>query len=96
VRGLPPGTLVLGAVKDEASGRLDAEAVGALGALGVRGDLRGRYRESHAFVGVKGVPPGSAMEALGPRAVEVRVGEPNAGFGFELTEFALDEAAAPR
>jgi hypothetical protein len=93
VRGLPPGTLVLGAVKDEASGRLDAEAVRALGTLGVRGDLRGRYRESHAFVGVKGVPPGSAVEALGPRAVEVRVGEPDTGFGFELTEFALVEAA---
>jgi hypothetical protein len=94
VQGLPPGTIVLGAVKDEASGQLTAEAVGALATLGVRGDLRGRYRESHAFVGVKGAPPGSALEALGPRAVEVRVGEPDAGFGIELTEFAL-EAAAP-
>jgi hypothetical protein len=93
VRGLPPGTIVLGAVKDEASGRLDAEAVEALATLGVQGDLRGRYRESHAFVGVKGARPGSAAEALGPRVVEVRVGDPDAGFGIELTEFALEPAA---
>ena len=93
---LAPGAIVIGAVKDEASGRLDAEAVRALGTLGVRGDLRGRYRESHAFVGVKGAPPGSAAESLGPRAVEVRVGEPDAGFGMELTAFTLEPATPPR
>jgi hypothetical protein len=89
VDALPAGTMVLGAVKDEASGRLDAEAVRALGTLGVRGDLRGHFRESHAFIGVRGAPPGSAIEALGPRPVEVRVGEPDAGFGLELVEFEL-------
>ena len=78
-RRFPPGAIVLGAVKDEASAQLGADAVAALASLGVRGDLRGRYRESHAFIGVKGAPPGSALEALGPRAVEVRVGEPGAG-----------------
>jgi hypothetical protein len=88
--------VVLGAVKDEASGRLDAAAVASLATLGVRGDLRGRYRESHAFAGVKGAPAGSAVEALGPRPVEVRVGEPDADFGIELTEFALDRAAPSR
>ncbi|MGH7358330.1 MAG: interleukin-like EMT inducer domain-containing protein, partial [Candidatus Rokuibacteriota bacterium] len=70
VEGLPAGTIVLGAVRDEASTRLGADAIQALATLGVRGDLRGRYRESHAFVGVKGAPPGSALEALGPRGVE--------------------------
>jgi hypothetical protein len=95
VGALPPGTIVLGAVKDEASGRLDAAAVDALAALGVRGDLRGRYRESHAFVGVKGAPAGSAVEALGPRAVEVRVGEPDWSEGVELTAFALEPARRP-
>jgi hypothetical protein len=96
VKALPAGTIVLGAVKDEASGSLDAEAIGALATLGVRGDLRGRYRESHAFIGVKGAPPGSALEALGPRAVEVRVGEPAAAFGIELVEFQLAPAASSR
>jgi hypothetical protein len=96
VHGLPPDTIVVGAVKDEASGRLGADAVQALATLGVAGDLRGRYRESHAFVGVKGAPPGSALEAIGPRLVELRVGEPDAGFGLELTDFALEPAAPGR
>jgi hypothetical protein len=96
VQGLPGGTIVLGAVKDEASEQLGAAAIQALATLGVRGDLRGRYRESHAFVGVKGASPGSAVEALGPRPVEVRVGQPDAGFGLELTEFALEPVARSR
>jgi hypothetical protein len=94
VRALPAGTIVLGAVKDEASEALAADAVGALATVGLHGDLRGRHRESHAFIGVKGAPPGSALEAMGPRAVEVRVGEPGAAFGLELVEFRL-EAAPP-
>jgi hypothetical protein len=89
VAGLPPGTIVAGAVKDEASGRLDTAAVAALATLGVSGDLRGRFRQSHAFVGVKGAPPRSALEALGPRPLELVVGRPPAGLGLELTEFGL-------
>jgi hypothetical protein len=96
VRALAAGTIVLGAVKDEASEQLDAEAVGALATLGVRGDLRGRRRESHAFIGVKGAPPGSALEALGPRLVEVQVGEAGAAFGLELVEFQLETPAPAR
>ena len=96
VRALAAGTIVLGAVKDEASEQLDADAIGALATLGIRGDLRGRRRESHAFIGVKGAPPGSALEALGPRPVEVRVGEPGAAFGLELVEFQLAAAAPAR
>jgi hypothetical protein len=96
VAAQPAGTIVLGAVKDEASARLDAGAIGALATLGVRGDLRGRYRESHAFIGVKGGPPGSAVEALGAGAVEVRVGEPDWSEGMELTAFALEPAPAAR
>ena len=96
VQSLPDGTIVAGAVKDEASGQLGAEAVQALATLGVGGDLRGHYRESHAFVGVKGALPGSAIEALGPRLLELRVGEPDAGFGLELTEFALEPAVHSR
>jgi hypothetical protein len=82
-------------VKDDASGHLGVEVVRALASLGVAGDLRGRYRQSHAFVGVKGAPPGSAAEALRPRAVEVLVGEPESGFAMEVTEFAL-ESGGPR
>jgi hypothetical protein len=92
VGALPPGTIVAGAVKDEASARLDAAAVRALGSLGVGGDLRGRFRASHAFVGVVGAPPGSAIEALGSRPVEVTVGVPPGDAGFELAAFELGKA----
>ncbi len=100
VAGLPAGTIVAGAVRDEASGRLTEAAVRALGTLGVRGDLRGRFREAHAFVGVKGAAPGTALEGLGPRRIELEVGRievgagrPAPAVGLELTEFTLEPAA---
>jgi interleukin-like EMT inducer protein len=96
VEALPRGSIVAGAVRDEAAGRLDGAAVRALGALGVRGDLRGRFRDSHAFVGVKGAAPGTALEDDGPRRVSVVVGDGDADefsgaapAGLELTTFAL-------
>ncbi len=100
VAGLPAGTIVAGAVRDEGSGRLTEAAVRALGTLGVRGDLRGRFREAHAFVGVKGAAPGTALEGLGPRRIELAVGRielgggrPAPAVGLELTEFTLEPAA---
>ena len=96
VGGLPQGTLVAGAVRDEASHRLTEEAVAALRTLGVAGDLRGHFRDSHAFVGVKGAAPGAALEAMGPRALALTVGRPPAAVGFELQSFALERAPAPR
>jgi hypothetical protein len=59
----------------------------------VAGDLRGRFRESHAFVEVKGAAPGTALEALGPRALTLTVGRPPEVLGFELASFALEPAA---
>jgi Interleukin-like EMT inducer len=103
VAGLPAGTIVAGAVRDEGSGHLTDEGVQALRTLGVAGDLRGRFRDAHAFVGVKGARPGSAVEVLGSHPVEVRVGwrppaagELEAGVGLELEEFALEAPAAGR
>ncbi len=90
VGSLPLGTIVAGAVRDEGSGRLTAEAVTALGQLGVTGDLRGRFREAHAFIGVKGASPGTALEALGPQPVKLLVGDPPEETGLELLEFALE------
>ena len=93
IRSLPPGTVVAGAIRDEASALLTQEAVDALRSLGVDGDLRGRFRESHAFVGAKGAAPGTALEELGPRPVEILVGRlrETGGLegGFELSRFAL-------
>jgi hypothetical protein len=94
VRSLSNGSIVAGAVRDEGSQHLTLGAVAALRLLGVVGDLRGHYRESHAFIGVKGARPGTAIEALGRRRVEVSVGRPRLDLGYELTDFALTPPAA--
>jgi hypothetical protein len=95
IDSVPPGTIVAGAVRDEGSARLTASGVAALQRLGVEGDLRGRFREAHAFVGVKGAPPGTALEALGPRPIELRIGRPGEASEIELLEFRLDPVPAP-
>ncbi len=58
----PAGTVIAGAVRDEASRHLGPEAVAGLARLGLGEDLQGRFRWSHAFVGVVGAPPGSGVE----------------------------------
>jgi hypothetical protein len=63
LRQWPPGTLVAGAVADEASMHLNQAAVDALRSVGVASDLRGKFRWSHAFIGAAGATAGSALEA---------------------------------
>lgn len=58
----PQGTVIAGGVNDEASVNLGADAVDALARLGVSTDLRGRFRWSHAFVGVVGAEKATARE----------------------------------
>jgi hypothetical protein len=73
---VPPGHIVAVAAADEASRLLGEDAVEALRGLGAAGDLRGRFRWGHAFIGVQGAAPGSALEALDwKRPVRVVVGE---------------------
>nr|MBP8292356.1 hypothetical protein [Caldilineaceae bacterium] len=60
--GWPAGTIIAGAVADEASTLLDQAAVDALRSIGVTTDLRGRFRWSHAFVGAVGAAPAAALE----------------------------------
>jgi hypothetical protein len=60
--GWPAGTIIAGAVADEASMLLDQAAVDALRSIGVATDLRGRFRWSHAFVGAVGAAHASALE----------------------------------
>jgi hypothetical protein len=77
VAALPAGTAVAGAVRDEASLNLTGEAVAALRSLGVAGDLRGKFRWGHAFIGAVGLAPGRAQEAMDARQpVEVALGRP--------------------
>jgi hypothetical protein len=73
----PTGTVILGAVNDEASLKLNEEAVRALHSLGVATDLRGHFRWSHAFIGAKGSPPGAALETVSLlRPATVTLGAP--------------------
>ncbi len=70
----PAGTVIAGAVADEASYQLGQAAVDALRGLGVLTDLRDHFRWSHAFVGVAGAEPGTALDAAGllqPAQVQV-------------------------
>ncbi|MCX6049495.1 MAG: hypothetical protein NT075_30720 [Chloroflexi bacterium] len=60
----PTGTVIAGAVADEASEKLGETVINALAHLGVSGDLRGKQRWSQAFIGVVGAPPGSALEQM--------------------------------
>jgi hypothetical protein len=77
VRGLPPGTVVAAAIRDEAALNLGPEAVDALRALGSSADLRGRFRWGHALIGVTGGGPGTAQEAVsGWRVGQVATGVP--------------------
>jgi hypothetical protein len=74
VQQWPIGTIIAGAVRDEASMKLTEAAVNALQTIGLTTDLRERFRWSHAFIGVVGAPPGSALETarlLQPATVSV-------------------------
>ncbi len=73
---VPAGYLVAVAAADEASRLLSPAAVEALHTIGASGDLRDHFRWGHAIIGVKGAPPGSALEALDwMRPVTLVVGE---------------------
>jgi hypothetical protein len=91
--GLPDGALVAAAAADEASLNLSAEGVAALRMVGASGDLRGKFRWSHALIGVKGSPPGTALEAMdGLRPVTLALGPavtaPWVAAGVEWLRFA--------
>lgn len=71
---IPDGFTVIMGVRDEASLRLSDRAVKALQALGAKVDLRGCFRCSHAFIGIKG--QGAIREAYHPfKPVGIYVGE---------------------
>jgi hypothetical protein len=89
VRRLPMGAIVAAAVKDEASGLLTDEAVAALRSLGSREGIRGRYRVSHLLVGVKGAPPGTAIEQAGYARLTATLSPAVGQLGVEVRDFVL-------
>jgi hypothetical protein len=82
VRSLPPGAVVAGAVRDEASANLGQEAVDALRSLGVMKDLRGDFRWGHAFIGKVGAQ--SSWAPMAERSDAVRPVQ--LSFGFPIDE----------
>jgi hypothetical protein len=79
---LSPGTVVAGAVRDEASANLGQAAVDAFATLGLTTDLRGHFRWGHAFITTVGSEPSWAQLAEGfdgVRPVQL-------SFGFPLSE----------
>ena len=75
IAAAPEGARVAVAAADEASMQLGEEGVAALRSLGATGDLRGKFRWSHAIIGVKGRAPGAALEAMdGLRPVTLALG----------------------
>jgi hypothetical protein len=74
VAAIPTGRIVVAATKDDASPHLTEAAVRALASLGAAVDLRGQAGRSHALIGVKGAPPGTALEWSGEGNSYLRVG----------------------
>ncbi|MBE7550202.1 MAG: hypothetical protein HS126_03890 [Anaerolineales bacterium] len=70
----PPNSLIAIAVADEASANLGEEAVHALQAVGARGDLRGCFRCSHAFIRTPKGETYEAFDALHPVGVTTGLG----------------------
>lgn len=67
VNNVPEGFIVTGVAIDDVSRYLRPDAVNALHVLGVTEDLHSRFRTGHAFIGVKGAPPGTALESADAR-----------------------------
>ncbi len=77
LRAWPPGTLIMGAVADEGSYHLTSDAISALGTVGLAAEGIGHFRRSHAFIGVTGATPGSALSDQSDiRAAAIWLGAP--------------------
>jgi len=83
---IPNGKIVAVAVRDEASQNLTQDAVGALRSIGAKEDLRGKFRWSHAVIGVKGASQAlERVNEIAPAQVVQGIGalEPNVAAAVE-------------
>ncbi len=62
VKAVADGQIVAVAVMDDASTNFGDGSLAALRLIGAQADLRGRFRNSYAAIGVKGAAPGQAQE----------------------------------
>ncbi len=68
---LPVGTIVAGAVQEDAAAALTVRGINALQSLGLKTDLRGKAGQTHAFIAVKGKEGALEVAGEGPSAVNV-------------------------
>jgi hypothetical protein len=86
----PADAIIAVAVADEASANLSEEAVRALQAIGAKGDLRGCFRCSHAFIRTPSGATFEALEALRPVGVTTGLGLTEPGLAAEVEWIKLD------
>jgi hypothetical protein len=87
---VPPGWIVAAAIKDDGVGQLGDDAVQAFRSVGGRLDPRGRgLFVSHLLVGVKGAPPGTAVEEVGFGRLTRVVGQDRGGILMVTRDFRL-------
>jgi len=67
IEHMPEGAIVAVASRDEASRRFTGNAKEALRLIGLKTDLADKYRQAYAAIGVRGAPPGTALEQLQPK-----------------------------
>lgn len=65
IQRFPRGTLIAGAIRDEAANLLQPETVESLRSIGLKFDLQKRYRWTHAFIGWIGAQSGTGLEVAG-------------------------------
>jgi hypothetical protein len=75
IEEIPDGRLVVGAISDEGTQHLTEQGVAALESVGCALKLSGQFRMAHAFIGIKGFPPGTALEAADEREAILALGQ---------------------
>ena len=92
VEGLPAGTIVLGATRDDASRFLTDRAVAALAGLGSAVDLRTSPGFGHALIGVQGAAAGTAAEISGQEGAYLRLASDRRSLAAAVDWVRLEEA----
>jgi hypothetical protein len=94
VKAVPDGRIVAVAVMDDASTNFGEGGLAALRMIGAQADLRGRFRNSYAAIGVKGATPGQALEqwAQGkPASVAVGAHIFGRGLGIAVSSVTVEQ-----
>jgi hypothetical protein len=94
MKAVPDGRIVAVAVMDDASINFGEGSAAALRLIGAQADLRGRFRNSYAAIGVKGAAPGQALEqwAQGrPASVAVGAHVFGRGLGVAVSQVTVEQ-----